>query len=103
MEVIYAWQVNCKWIMEARKFYVVCRKGKRTHLLRRLVFLLVEGRAKWPYKRVIQRRNTHENDPGRIQSKTVRNLLCDPYNPVVQNMGFAIREIRFYIPVSISN
>lgn len=83
----------------SKEIYVVCRKGKRTHLLRRLVLLLVEGRAKWPYKRVIQRRNTHENDPGRIQSKTVRNLLCDPYNPVVQNMDFTIREIIFCIPV----
>lgn len=52
-----------------KEIYVISRKGKRKHLLSLLEFLFVEGKAKWPYIRVIQRRNTNENDLGRTQSK----------------------------------
>lgn len=69
MEVIYVWQIKCKWKNRSKEVYVVGRKGKRKHLLGLLEFLLVEGKAKWPYVRAVQRRNVHENDLGRTQSK----------------------------------
>lgn len=84
-----------------KEIYVISRKGKRKHLLSLLEFLFVEGKAKWPYIRVIQRRNTNENDLGRTQSKISETVW--PYNLVVENMGFEIRETRFCIPVSLFN
>lgn len=34
-----------------------------------------EGKVKWPYMRVSQRRNIHEHDLGRIWSKISRNCV----------------------------
>ena len=57
-EAIYMWQIICKW--KQGNVYIVCRKGKRKHLLSLLELLVVKGKAKQPHTRMIQKKNTHE-------------------------------------------